>query len=79
MEARGAFSSDAVYMERSIERAPHIETGIEMNTEILSIYLNASAQFSVAIKIIEPSPIVDSSMRDRLGEAAVAGAHGKVL
>lgn len=80
MEARGAFSSDAVYMERSIERARHIEIQVlgDEHGNIIHLFERECSIQRRNQKLLEesPSPIVDSSMRDRLGEAAVAGAHG---
>tara|TARA_B100001250_G_scaffold379242_1_gene369753 strand:+ start:2907 stop:4253 length:1347 start_codon:yes stop_codon:yes gene_type:complete len=80
MEARGAFTSDAVYMERSIERARHIEIQIlgDEHGNIVHLFERECSIQRRNQKLLEesPSPIVDVSMRARLGEAALAGARG---
>ena len=80
MEARGAFTSDAVYMERSIERARHIEIQVlgDEHGNIVHLFERECSIQRRNQKLLEesPSPIVDDLMRDRLGEAAVAGARG---
>ena len=80
MEARGAFTNDAVYMERSIERARHIEIQIlgDEHGNIVHLFERECSIQRRNQKLLEesPSPIVDVSMRARLGEAALAGARG---
>ena len=80
MEARGAFTNDAVYMERSIERARHIEIQIlgDEHGNIVHLFERECSIQRRNQKLLEesPSPIVDASMRARLGEAALAGARG---
>ncbi|MEE3232721.1 MAG: acetyl-CoA carboxylase biotin carboxylase subunit [Candidatus Latescibacterota bacterium] len=79
MEARGAFTSDAVYMERSIERARHIEIQIlgDEHGNIVHLFERECSIQRRNQKLLEesPSPIVDESMRGRLGETALAGAQ----
>tara|TARA_B100000902_G_scaffold394313_1_gene450385 strand:- start:1852 stop:3201 length:1350 start_codon:yes stop_codon:yes gene_type:complete len=80
MEARGAFTSDSVYMERSIERARHIEIQVlgDEHGNIVHLFERECSIQRRNQKLLEesPSPIVDDLMRGRLGEAAVAGARG---
>ena len=80
MEARGAFTSDAVYMERSIEHARHIEIQIlgDEHGNIVHLFERECSIQRRNQKLLEesPSPIVDVSMRASLGEAALAGARG---
>ncbi|MGB1717339.1 MAG: acetyl-CoA carboxylase biotin carboxylase subunit [Candidatus Latescibacterota bacterium] len=79
MEARGAFTSDAVYMERSIERARHIEIQVlgDEHGNIVHLFERECSIQRRNQKLLEesPSPVVDEDMRRRLGEAAVAGAR----
>jgi len=80
LEARNAFTSDALYMERSIERARHIEIQLLGDEQGNIVYLG-ERECSIQRrhqKLIEesPSPAVNPELRRRLGEAAVAGAAG---
>lgn len=77
-EARTAFTSDAVYMERSIEAARHIEIQVLGDQHGNLVHLG-ERECSIQRrnqKLLEesPSPVVDASLRQRLGEAALAGA-----
>jgi acetyl-CoA carboxylase biotin carboxylase subunit len=79
LEARNAFTSDALYMERSIERARHIEIQVLGDQQGNLVHLG-ERECSIQRrhqKLIEesPSPAVSESLRQRLGEAAVAGAR----
>ena len=79
LEARNAFTSDAVYMERSVENARHIEIQVLGDTHGNVIHLG-ERECSIQRrhqKLLEesPSPVVDEAFRRRLGEAAVAGAR----
>ena len=78
LEARGAFTSDAVYMERSIESARHIEIQVLGDEHGNIVYLG-ERECSIQRrnqKLLEesPSPVVDADLRRRLGEATIAGA-----
>ena len=80
LEARSAFTSDALYMERSIERARHIEIQLLGDERGNIVYLG-ERECSIQRrhqKLIEesPSPAISPELRHRLGEAAVAGAAG---
>ena len=77
-EARTAFTSDAVYMEHSIEAARHIEIQVLGDQHGHLVHLG-ERECSIQRrnqKLLEesPSPVVDASLRQRLGESALAGA-----
>ena len=77
-EARTAFTSDAVYMERSIEEARHIEIQVLGDQQGHLVHLGereCSIQRRYQ-KLLEesPSPAVDADLRQRLGCSALAGA-----
>lgn len=77
-EARTAFTSDAVYMERSIEQARHIEIQVLGDQHGHLVHLG-ERECSIQRrnqKLLEesPSPVVDADLRQRLGESALAGA-----
>ena len=79
LEARTAFTSDALYMERSVERGRHIEIQVLGDEQGNLVYLG-ERECSIQRrhqKLIEemPSPVVDENLRQRLGEAALAGAR----
>ncbi|MEE3258473.1 MAG: acetyl-CoA carboxylase biotin carboxylase subunit [Candidatus Latescibacterota bacterium] len=78
LEARNAFTSDAVYMERSIEAARHIEIQVLGDEHGNLVYLG-ERECSIQRrhqKLLEesPSPVVDAELRHRLGAATIAGA-----
>jgi acetyl-CoA carboxylase, biotin carboxylase subunit len=78
MEARTAFTNDALYMERSIEPARHIEIQVLGDHQGNLVHLG-ERECSIQRrnqKLLEesPSPVVDEHLRQRLGGAAVAGA-----
>ena len=79
LEARSAFTSDALYVERSIAPARHIEIQILADEHGNVVHLG-ERECSIQRrhqKLLEesPSPVVDGELRRRLGEAAVAGAQ----
>jgi acetyl-CoA carboxylase biotin carboxylase subunit len=79
LEARGAFNSDALYMEHSVERARHVEIQV-LGDEGGNLIHLGERECSIQRrhqKLVEesPSPIVDEELRRRLGEAALAGAR----
>ena len=74
-EAEAAFGDPALYMEKFIERARHIEVQILGDTHGNIIHLgerDCSTQRRHQ-KLIEesPSPVIDPDLRSQLGEAAV--------
>ena len=78
LEARTAFTSDALYMERSINSARHIEVQI-LGDEHGNVVHVGERECSIQRrhqKLLEesPSPAVNEELRQRLGEAAVDGA-----
>ncbi len=79
LEARNAFSSDAVYAERSIENARHIEIQVLGDEQGHLVHLG-ERECSIQRrhqKLLEesPSPVVDDELRQRLGQAALRGAR----
>jgi acetyl-CoA carboxylase biotin carboxylase subunit len=79
LEALNAFSSDALYMEHSVERARHIEIQV-LGDEHGNLLHLGERECSIQRrhqKLVEesPSPIVDEQLRQRLGEAALVGAR----
>lgn len=78
LEARNALTSEALYMERSIERARHIEIQL-LGDETGHLVHLGERECSIQRrhqKLIEesPSPAIDARLRQQLGAAAVAGA-----
>lgn len=78
-EARAAFGSDALYVERLIRRARHIEVQV-IGDGARAVHLHerdCTLQRSRQ-KIVEIAPGLDPALRDRLLEAALtlAGAKG---
>jgi acetyl-CoA carboxylase biotin carboxylase subunit len=77
-ESLNAFGNDAVYLEKLIERPRHIEIQVFADSHGTCIHLNereCSAQRRHQ-KVIEetPSPIVDSRMRESMGQVAIKAA-----
>jgi len=75
-EAKGAFGSSTVFMERLVDPARHVEVQILADTHGHVIHLGereCSVQRRYQ-KIIEesPSPAVDPALRERMGAAAVS-------
>ena len=78
LEARNAFTTDALYMEKSIDSARHIEVQI-LGDEHGNVVHLGERECSIQRrhqKLLEesPSPVVDEAVRERLGQAAVSGA-----
>jgi acetyl-CoA carboxylase biotin carboxylase subunit len=74
-EAASAFGDSSVYLEKAIERPRHIEIQVFADTHGHVVHLG-ERECSIQRrhqKVIEecPSPINDSRLRDRMGEAAV--------
>ena len=79
LEARNAFTSDAIYAERSIEDARHIEIQVLGDEHGQLVHLG-ERECSIQRrhqKLLEESPsaVVDEDLRQRLGEAALLGAR----
>ena len=79
LEARTAFTSDALYLERSLESARHIEIQIlgDLHGNVVHLGERECSIQRRHQKLLEesPSPAVDDGLRARLGAAAVAGAR----
>ena len=74
-EARAAFGDDAIYLEKFVERPRHVEIQVLADTQGNTIFLG-ERECTIQRrhqKVIEecPSPIVDDSLRQRMGEAAL--------
>jgi acetyl-CoA carboxylase biotin carboxylase subunit len=77
-EAEAAFGNPEVYIEKYVEKARHVEIQIIADEHGNIVYLperDCTVQRRHQ-KLIEesPSPVVDSKLRKRMGEAAVRGA-----
>src|SRR4030095_13948941 len=78
-ESASSFNNPAVYLEKYIERPRHIEIQLIGDKHGQMVYLGereCSLQRRHQ-KVVEecPSPVVDSDLRRRMGEAAVAIAR----
>jgi acetyl-CoA carboxylase, biotin carboxylase subunit len=78
-EAKSAFGDDRIYIEKYLPGPRHIEIQIIADSHGNYVYLG-ERECSIQRrhqKVIEeaPSPLVDSAMRTKMGEAAVAAAR----
>ena len=78
-EARGAFGSESVYLEKFVEGPHHIEIQVFADAHGNCVYIG-ERECSVQRrhqKVVEesPSPFIDADMRRRMGEVAVAAAR----
>jgi acetyl-CoA carboxylase biotin carboxylase subunit len=78
-EAKGAFADDAVYLEKAIVRARHVEVQVFGDHHGQAVHLferDCSVQRRNQ-KVIEesPSPALDEATRARMGEVAVRAAR----
>jgi len=79
MESGAAFGNDGLYLEKFIEEPRHIEIQIISDKNGKTSHLSerdCSIQRRHQ-KLLEetPSPVVDKKLRDKMGQAAVAGAE----
>ncbi|MBI4552928.1 MAG: acetyl-CoA carboxylase biotin carboxylase subunit [Candidatus Latescibacteria bacterium] len=78
-EAAKAFGNPALYLERFIEQARHVEVQVfgDRYGEIVHLGERDCSIQRRRQKLIEesPSPAVDDTLRARLGETAIAGAN----
>jgi acetyl-CoA carboxylase, biotin carboxylase subunit len=79
LEARAALANDALYMERSLEQARHIEVQLVGDAAGNLVFLG-ERECSIQRrhqKLLEesPSPLVAEELRQCLGAAAIAGAR----
>ena len=77
-EAKAAFGNDGLYLEKFVEEPRHIEIQVVGDREGKACHLSerdCSIQRRHQ-KLIEetPSPFIDDDLRERMGNAAVAGA-----
>ncbi|MFN8494065.1 MAG: acetyl-CoA carboxylase biotin carboxylase subunit [Caldilineaceae bacterium] len=77
-EAMNAFGDDQLYLEKLIEPAHHVEFQIfgDLFGNIVHLFERECSVQRRHQKIIEetPSPLLDETLRQRMGEAAVAAA-----
>ena len=79
MEAQSHFASGAIYLERLVEDARHVEIQVLADGAGRTVHLG-ERECSIQRrhqKILEeaPSPVVDAELRRRMGDAAVLGAR----
>ena len=78
-EAQNAFNNPALYLERFIEKARHIEVQIlgDQDGQVVHLGERDCSIQRRRQKLIEesPSPFVDDELRSRLGEAALRAAR----
>ena len=78
-EAMAAFGNDTVYIEKFVEEPRHVEIQVMCDAYGNRVHLN-ERECSIQRrhqKLIEesPSPILDADLRQKMGEAAVAGCE----
>jgi acetyl-CoA carboxylase, biotin carboxylase subunit len=78
-EAKAAFGNDGLYLEKFVEEPRHIEIQVVGDQQGRACHLSerdCSIQRRHQ-KLIEetPSPFISDELRDRMGEAAIAGAN----
>ena len=82
-EAEAAFGDGAVFVERYVPHARHVEIQVlaDAHGAVVSLHERECSIQRRHQKIIEesPSPAVDADLRRRLGEAAIAAARAVAL
>ena len=77
-EARHAFGSEEIYLEKFLRRARHVEIQVlgDMHGKVIHLNERECSIQRRNQKLVEeaPSPAVDAELRKRMGEAAVKGA-----
>jgi acetyl-CoA carboxylase biotin carboxylase subunit len=78
-EAAGAFGDDRIYLEKAISNARHVEIQVLADSQGNTIHLG-ERECSIQRrhqKLIEeaPSPVLDRTLRERMGEVAVRAAQ----
>lgn len=78
-EAASAFGNDDVYIEKFIDKPRHIEIQLlgDKHGNIISLGERDCSIQRRHQKLVEesPSPIIDDELRERMSEAAIAGAN----
>ncbi len=78
-EAKAAFGDDAVYLEKAIVRARHIEIQVfgDHQGNVVHLFERDCSVQRRNQKVIEesPSPALDAGTRERMGQVAVAAAR----
>ncbi|MEQ8763076.1 MAG: acetyl-CoA carboxylase biotin carboxylase subunit [Planctomycetota bacterium] len=78
-EAKAAFADDTIFLERYVERPRHIEFQVfgDEHGNIVHLFERECSIQRRHQKIVEetPSPALDESLRQKMGEAAVAAAR----
>ena len=79
VEAESAFANGDVYIEKFIENPRHVEIQV-LGDMFGNVYHYGERDCSVQRrhqKLIEesPSPVLDQSLREKMGETAILGAH----
>ncbi|MFC6999246.1 acetyl-CoA carboxylase biotin carboxylase subunit [Rufibacter roseus] len=77
-EAKAAFGNDGMYLEKFVEEPRHIEIQIvgDQNGRVCHLSERDCSIQRRHQKLIEetPSPFIDDDLRERMGQAAIAGA-----
>src|SRR5690606_24793837 len=78
-EAQHAFGDPRLFLEKFIEPARHVEIQVlaDAHGHIIHLYERECSAQRRHQKIVEesPSPLLDDSLRERMGQAAVAAAR----
>ena len=76
-EAKAAFGDDRVFCERYVERPRHVEIQLlaDSHGEVISLGERECSVQRRHQKVLEESPALDSELRERMSDAAVAFAR----